>query len=141
MRRFPEEARDLLLAVVVGLALFVLATKLVGCSSGSNVRVESALDAIAVTIDPAYSLAMDVCAAQERAVVAARRAGLSAADADAAIAAVRPRCDAARETFEQIRLTHARAVEALQSRNTGEAERLLEHVGALWRELGGKGDT
>lgn len=122
--------------------LLITLCLMVGCVAGdrsaADTRVRTALDILAQVIDPAYSVAMDGCAAPQEVATARAEAGLTtAAAARAVIDQVRARCDQVREGFETIRLHHDEARRSVASGELGRAEKLLEQIRADWVALRG----
>lgn len=109
------------------------------CAAERNVvdaRIRSALDVLADVIDPAYQLAIDGCIANERAAVAEEKAGRSSSpETDRVFAAIRGRCDATREAFERLRITHSEAVRLVAEGSVERAAERLAELRRIWLAL------
>jgi len=117
----------------IAMALVVM---VVGCSS-AEMRTRTALDAIAVVIDPAYESAMIGCESKANDITAKLHAeGFKQAYADEA-AALTKRCDKTAEAFETIRKLHAQAVSALIGGAIDQARGYYQKLLLAWAALKG----
>ena len=122
-------ARVLLMLTLLGAA----------CAHGgsADAKARSALNTLAVVIDPAYELAIDGCVASEQAEVNAERAGTQApAVTSQHLGEIRARCDRVRAVFERMRTLHAEAAAAVEAGAIEHAEAKLFEVRGLWQALG-----
>lgn len=110
-----------------------------GARMSADARVRSALELLAVVVDPAYRLAVDNCIARETLVVERAEARVLAVDeADRQLAAIREGCHRRRRIFESIRELHDEASRQVESGFVEDAEKTLERLRAEWTRL--KGD-
>lgn len=123
------------------LVLLLFASCWASCSPAqgtTDARVRSALDLLAVVVDPAYGFAVDACIARETLVAEAVEDGRTSPDAGLTeLGAVRARCQATRRAFDAIRAGHERARALVEAGKVLEAEQALDEVRAEWRELQG----
>lgn len=117
-------------------ALVALLALLSACRSASPAAY--ALNALAEVVDPAWSLAEDACIQSQHLVAARETAGLAKpAETDAALKAIRVRCDEVTSAFERIRAQHLEAGALLRNGDTARADALLRDIIAQWRALQG----
>jgi hypothetical protein len=115
------------------------------CCSGqrqtADARVRSALDLLAVVVDPAYRMAMDSCVSRESLLADQAEAGkLSVVEADKQLTSMRRNCERQRRIFEDIREGHDEAVKLVEAGAVGDAEKTLERVRYAWQDLAAGGE-
>lgn len=131
-----SETKQLLCAAFVGILLAVLAITMASCAGSPRDVVSSALDAFALTINPAQDFAIDACIATEQAIAAGKEAGkISVVEARAQLVPVRRRCDRARLAFDAIRRVHTRAAERVEAGDLESARALLDELRRQWGSL------
>jgi len=114
-------------------ALSALALSCCTPETTHETRVRSALDWVALAVDPAYSFAVDSCNAMKAdAVTRFERGSDQARDEYNQLDA---RCDEVKNAFAQIRTGHARAVGLVEAGKVAEAEAELERVRGYWHVL------
>jgi len=121
-----------------------LVTVLMMCCSAqqqtADARVRSALDMLAVVVDPAYQLAMGSCMARETLIADQAEAGkLTVVEADKQLTGVRRTCERQRATFEAIRGGHDLAAQQVEAGAVEDAEKTIERVRYAWSDLTSKG--
>lgn len=128
-------------AFVTGIVLAVAAVHWAGCSGAqgtADARVRSALDMVAVVVDPAYAFAVDGCAARQALVADAVEAGRTSPDEGLReLGPIRARCQATRRAFDAIRAGHAEAARLVEAGELARAEALLAEIRAEWTALKG----
>jgi hypothetical protein len=103
----------------------------------ADARVRSALDLLAVVVDPAYRMAMDSCVSRETLLADQAEAGkLSVVEADKQLTSMRRKCERQRRIFEDIREGHNEAAKLVEAGAVGDAEKTLERVRWAWQDLG-----
>lgn len=125
------------------LALALLFTTCCGSScagpaSTVDAKVRSALDTVALFVDPAYAFAVDSCIARERLVADNVEAGKTSPDAGVAeLRDIRTKCHATRRAFDQIRSAHTEAVRLVEAGELERAEAVLGDIRNRVNELNG----
>jgi hypothetical protein len=138
MRR---ELSQIASGIVLGIVLAVMTVNLVGCSGAStaDARVRSALDVLVLVVDPAYSFAVDACAARQLLIAEEVEGGrMTPDDADVALRPIRARCHATRRAFDAIREAQDQAATLVEAGKVEEAEQMLDQVRARWAALRGE---
>lgn len=112
---------------------------LFSCAAGrqtADARVRSALDLLAVVIDPAYRIAMDDCVSRETHLVDLEEAGrLSHEVAGQKLQQIRAVCHGRRRAFAAIREGHEEAVKMVEAGRLEEAQSMLERVRDTWGDV------
>jgi hypothetical protein len=121
-------------------AIAVVLTLLSLCCSAqrqtADARVRSALELLAVVVDPAYQLAMDACVSRETLLADQAEAGrLSLAEADKQLSVVRVRCARQRRAFEYIREGHDLAAHQVENGAVEDAEKTIERVRHAFQDV------
>jgi hypothetical protein len=120
---------------IVTLALLAACCAMPGART-SEVRARTSLDVLADIIDPAYGLAMQSCVDSEG--VAMRAGEMDAAtpaQTEAALVIISARCHQVRDSFEQIRQYHERAISLVEDGSYAAALDQLDQLRVTWREL------
>lgn len=107
-----------------------------GCAGSPVDRTQTALDTMALVIDPAYAALVDTCLAQQDVIVSRAEAlNLARDQTKDLVERVRSRCHPAKDGFEYVRSLHAEAVRALEDGDTKGAENLLRELTKAWQAL------
>jgi hypothetical protein len=106
-----------------------------GAQQTADARVRSALDMLAVTVDPAYRMAMDACMVREQLIAEqAERETIPLLEAHKQLGLVRATCSRRRQVFELIREGHDEAAQLVEKGAVEDAEHALERVRTAWRD-------
>jgi hypothetical protein len=140
-----KETKQLMCGAVIGVLLAVvvlaIATGCNGQATSADARVRSALDLLAVVVDPAYKMAMDSCVSRESLLADQAETGrLTVVEADKQLTGVRRRCERQRRIFEDIREGHDEAVKLVEAGAVADAEKTLERVRYAWQDLAAGGE-
>lgn len=109
-----------------------------GPTSTLDVKVRSALDTMALVVDPAYAFAVDGCIARETLVADLVEAGKTSPDAGVAeLRGIRTKCHATRRAFDAIRASHTEAARLVEAGELERAEAVLGEIRNRWMELKG----
>lgn len=115
--------------------VWVMMGLLAGCGPDARSDAHTALDVIAVTVDPSYRLAVEQCDALEWAIV---RRESSEADDLRDLASVRETCNGVFAGFDALRIAHEAARELVEGEARGDViGAAVEALGRLWGDLQG----
>lgn len=118
--------------------LLIALALLAGCAGSLETKTRTALDAIALTVQPAYTHAMALCVDQEQATVLSARMGHTTPDeALNSFEGISQRCHRTRAAFEAIKSLHESAAELLEAGKLSEAEQVLSELEYAWAALRG----
>jgi hypothetical protein len=107
----------------------------------ADARVRSALDLLAVVVDPAYQIAMQHCTSREMLLADQAETGrLQLAEAERQLAAIRLTCARRRRAFDVIRQGHELAAQQVEAGAVLDAERTLDQVRVAWHDVATSGD-
>lgn len=118
----------------------VMLTMLMCCCSAqqqtADARVRSALDILAVVVDPAYQAAMQACTTRELLIADQAETGkLTVVEADKQLTTVRQRCSKQQRAFEAIRQGHGLAATQVEQGAVEDAEETIARVRQSFRDV------
>jgi hypothetical protein len=106
------------------------------CAGTAESKTRTALDAVALSVEPAYSAAMSACVDRQQAVLEAARADMISPDvALVEFNAISQRCHRTRAAFEVVRLMHNEAADLVEAGKLAEAKQALAELLQAWRAL------
>lgn len=111
--------------------LMVAVTLTVGC--GSTAAHHRALDVLAATVNPSYSLAIESCFAAEDIVIA--RQGTTEEQDSAAMESIRSTCDRVFGAFDSLRIAHRLARSAVDGGGEALVSTALQELHSAWAAL------
>lgn len=103
----------------------------------TEVHARASLDVLREVVDPAYELAVQGCKDRQARVVedGERDGGLSVAQIDTQLAAIRARCHKVRTAFDELRTYHDEASRFVEDGRIEDAEQEITKAREAWRTL------
>ena len=122
-------------APIYALAFAFLLPQLTACAGNIEQTTRATLNTLQAVADPAYETAVDLCIAQERAVVDKVKAEGFKPAYSAEFEAISARCHKTREAFEVIRALHTEAAKLVDGGQIAEAQEKVAALLAAWQAL------